>query len=198
MTLPGWISKYFQKPPSEYKKLTVKNAQLDETGMLTVLLQHPDICMFTKAIVDYFKAAGGVNFVSFCAWDRDVGELEFIIRPKTGKPMAKIIQELKAEIKELKKEKPMDKIDIEYMRKNILRQRGRGQIPSDDCPFRHNNPRAGRVGYCNFCKWLFPEWEQGPINPHPCTKFSSEFIIERINEKLNIGHHLQPGAKYEN
>ncbi|MCK5615056.1 hypothetical protein KAR91_75030 [Candidatus Pacearchaeota archaeon] len=101
-------SKWFQKPPPGYQRLTsmnVKKMTYDQKRGFSAMLEHPALAIFTIEIIKYFKAAGGVNFVSFCAWDSDMGEIEITVRPKSGKTKAQIISELKKEIEDLKTHK---------------------------------------------------------------------------------------------
>lgn len=100
--------KWFQKPPSGYQRLTdfnVKKMTYDQKRGFSAMLEHPVIAIFTVEIIKYFKAVGGVNFVSFCAWDPAIGEIEITVRPKKGKTKTQIISELKKEIEDLKTHK---------------------------------------------------------------------------------------------
>ena len=102
------------KPPKGYQQLTmdnIKKMDYDQKRGFSVMIEHPMIAIFTMEIIDYFKAAGGVNFVSFCAWDAEIGEIEITVRPKARKTKTQIIKELKKEIKELKVNASTSKTD---------------------------------------------------------------------------------------
>ena len=77
----------------------------DQKRGFSAMIEHPAIAIITTEIIQYFKAVGGANFVSFCAWDSDIGEIEVTIRSKSGKTKTQIISELKKEIEDLKTHK---------------------------------------------------------------------------------------------
>lgn len=97
--------KWFSKKPPGYQKLTtanIKKMEYDQQKGFSAMIEHPIIPIFTEEIIRYFKTVGAVNYVSFCAWDSSIGEIEITIKPKNGKTKTQIITELKKEIEDLK------------------------------------------------------------------------------------------------
>jgi len=101
----GSLHRWFMKSPPGYEKLTptnVKKMEYDQQKGFSAMLENPAVAIITAEVIKFFKASGGVNYVSFCAWDKEIGEIEINVRPKNGKTKAQIIAELKQEIAALK------------------------------------------------------------------------------------------------
>jgi len=82
-----------KKAPEGSEPISVKKIEF-KSGVSTVTIAHPLFPIITDALIDIFKDAKGVNYLSIGIWRKDVGELEVILQRQEGKTPAQLKHEI--------------------------------------------------------------------------------------------------------
>ena len=104
MMMFGLFKRMMRRQPLQHESddVTINEMHFTREGGLEFRAEHPAFAALVVEIGHFFKKFGGENYVEFCVWNKDFGEMVVTVRPINGETPAQKADRFEAEIRGFK------------------------------------------------------------------------------------------------
>ena len=100
----SWLSRLFRRKSVLPPGFTIEELKFTREYGIELRARYPHISVFADETARFFREQKGINFVTFAMWAEEIGFVNIEVRRGSGKPLAQVLGELRAENTRLQEE----------------------------------------------------------------------------------------------